>query len=101
MERPARKAQRIYFQEGDMPERETIARARRDERDDVSVEVTDDNVLTVSGERSYGRFFRSVPLPEGTDAGRVEASFKNGVLEVTMPAPKREERGGRRITVRS
>jgi len=85
------------------------------ERDDVSVGVTDDNALTISGERrresaeghggyfrserSYGRFFRSIPLPEGTDADRVEASFKNGVLEVTAPAPKREERRGRKINV--
>jgi len=86
------------------------------ERDDVSVEVTDDNVLTISGERqqeaaedregyyrserSYGRFFRSIPLPEGVDADKVEASFKNGVLEVTLPAPKREERRGRKINIR-
>jgi HSP20 family protein len=86
------------------------------EKDDVDIEVTDDNVLTISGERrqeaeedregyyrserSYGRFFRSIPLPEGVDADQVEANFKNGVLEVTLPAPKREERRGRKINVR-
>ena len=36
-------------------------------------------------ERTYGSFFRSVPLPANVDAEKVEASFENGVLEVTIP----------------
>ena len=38
-------------------------------------------------ERTYGRFYRTVPLPEGVNAKEVEATFKNGVLEVTVPLP--------------
>jgi len=36
-------------------------------------------------ERTYGRFYRTVPLPEGVNAKEVKATFKNGVLEVTTP----------------
>jgi HSP20 family protein len=36
-------------------------------------------------ERSYGSFFRSLPLPEGVKLDKVEATFKDGVLEVSMP----------------
>ena len=36
-------------------------------------------------ERSYGAFTRSVRLPVGVDASKVTATFKNGLLTVTMP----------------
>ena len=76
----------------------------------MKVEVSDD-VLRIEGERrqereekrkgvyrserSYGRFYREVPLPEGIDPEQAKASFKNGVLEVTMPAPPRAAKGRR------
>lgn len=82
-------------------------------KDDVTVEVTDD-LLTIGGERReereearegyrhserrYGRFSRSVPLPEGVSPEDVRCTFQNGVLEITMPAPQRVERG-RRIEI--
>ena len=80
--------------------------------DDVAIEVQD-NVLTISGsreaeheskeqgwyrlERSYGSFSRSLTLPDGVDAEKVEASFDRGVLEVRIPKP--EERKPRRISI--
>ena len=36
-------------------------------------------------ERSYGRFYRSIPLPEGTDVDKAVAEFKDGILEITVP----------------
>jgi HSP20 family protein len=79
---------------------------------DVSLEVQD-NVLTISGERkseneqrqkgwyrverSFGRFSRSLTLPEGVDADGIKASFDKGVLEVSIPKP--EERKPRRIAI--
>ena len=84
-------------------------------KDDVKVEV-DNGVLTISGERreereedrddyyrserSYGQFYRAIPLPEGIDDSKCDASFKDGVLEVTFPAPKLEERKAKRIQVK-
>ena len=80
--------------------------------DDVQIEVRD-NVLTISGERrtdqedkqngyyrierSFGRFSRSLQLPGGVDSSAIEASFDQGVLEVTIPKP--EERKPRRIEI--
>ena len=72
-------------------------------QEDVSIEV-EDNVLTISGERkaeheerkeayyrverSFGRFSRSLTLPEGVDPDGVKASFELGVLEVHVPKPE-------------
>jgi len=74
-------------------------------KDDVKVELTD-SVLTISGERkeekeekregfyrserSYGSFYREIPLPEGANTEKAAAIFHNGVLEITMPAAKVE-----------
>ena len=48
-------------------------------------------------ERSFGRFSRSLQLPDGVDADRIAAAFDNGVLEVTIPKP--EQRQPRRIEI--
>jgi len=84
-------------------------------KEDVNVEV-DDGMLTISGhrseeevedrddfyrsERNYGQFFRALPLPEGVTGDACEATFKDGVLEVTLPMPKQPERKARRVEVR-
>ena len=84
-------------------------------RDDVTVNVEDD-VLAISGERrdeheedrdgyyrserSYGQFYRAIALPEGVNADDVDASFKDGVLEVTIPAPKETTPRRKRVQVR-
>jgi HSP20 family protein len=82
--------------------------------EDINVTV-DHGVLAISGERrekhreeregfirsevSYGTFFRTIPLPEGVDENRVSATFRNGVLEITIPVSDREQ--GRRVKVQS
>ena len=74
-------------------------------KDDVKVEVTDD-LLTLSGERkeekeekregfyrserSYGSFYRQIPLPEGARTENATATFEKGVLEIKIPASKVE-----------
>ena len=50
-------------------------------------------------ERSYGSFHRQIPLPEGAITEQAKANFKNGVLEITMPAPPEQVRRGRRIDI--
>lgn len=50
-------------------------------------------------ERSYGSFSRTIPLPEGTIADSAKASFKNGVLEITLQAPPRDMSRGRRVNI--
>jgi HSP20 family protein len=67
----------------------------------VKIEVTHDE-LTIEGERklekeeqkeglhrterTYGRFFRRIEVPEYVKAEQAVAAFKNGVLEIEMPA---------------
>jgi HSP20 family protein len=84
-------------------------------KDDVHVEVTEE-ALTIEGERRaeheerqggffhserrYGTFRRHIPLPEGVNAGQVTATFKDGILEIAMPAPQRQMRG-RRLEIQS
>jgi HSP20 family protein len=35
--------------------------------------------------RSYGSFYRSIPLPSTVDANKIEANFEDGGLEVSLP----------------
>jgi len=49
--------------------------------------------------REHHECFESVMLPEGIDASKVEASYRNGILTVTIP--KTTEGKGQRITVKS
>jgi HSP20 family protein len=51
-------------------------------------------------ERSYGRFYRAIPLPEGAMADKAEATFKDGVLEIRVPAPPEEARRGRKVEIK-
>ena len=83
-------------------------------KDDVKVEV-ENNTLTISGERtdeheesregyyrserSYGQFYRAIPLPEGVNAEQCDATFKDGVLEVSLKAPQQREKS-RQIQIR-
>jgi HSP20 family molecular chaperone IbpA len=82
--------------------------------EDINVTV-DRGMLIISGERrqenreeregfirsevSYGTFYRTIPLPEGADENRVAATFRNGVLEITIPVSEREQ--GRKVQVQS
>jgi HSP20 family protein len=68
--------------------------------EDIDVAVVGD-MLTIRGERkaesevkeddyyccerSYGSFSRSIAVPSNVDAKKVEASYEDGVLEVTLP----------------
>jgi HSP20 family protein len=81
-------------------------------KDDVSVDVDDGRIL-ISGERrqeheeneggyyrserSYGSFYRSIPLPKGVSGENAKAKFKDGVLEITMDAAR--ESSGRRLAI--
>jgi HSP20 family protein len=69
--------------------------------EDIALEVQE-RLLTIGGERrdrqSFGRFTRSVTLPEGVDAEAIEASLDKGVLEIRIPKP--EERKPKRVAIK-
>ena len=78
----------------------------------VEISVTGD-VLTIKGSReekseekernfvvkevSYGSFERSITLPQGVKAEDIKAAYKDGVLELTAPAPK--ETAARKVAI--
>jgi HSP20 family protein len=109
--RPAWRPQIEMFQRGE----ELVVRADLPgmTKDDVKIECTA-NEITIQGERkeereeahegifhserTYGRFFRQIPLPEGVSADDAKATFRDGVLEITMKAPD-ESKQRRRIQI--
>jgi len=52
-------------------------------------------------ERRYGAFERSFRLPEGVDTDKIEASFKNGVLKVTLPKTPEAQKAEKKIDVKA
>ena len=82
--------------------------------EDKDVEVLiGDGVLTIRGEkksaiedkerafseRTYGRFERRIPLAWEVEEDKIEASFKNGVLTVTLPKSAESRPEVKRIAV--
>ena len=75
-------------------------------KEDFDLQV-DDNRLRISGEKSYeekdekknyylresgyGRFERSFPLPDNTDADQIKAEYNDGVLKLHLPKTEKKE----------
>lgn len=72
-------------------------------KEDVKVEVTDEGLIITGerklekeekeegyfrSERSYGTFYRSIPLPKEAKIENIKAELNNGVLVVTVPIPE-------------
>ncbi len=79
-------------------------------KDDIDVDIEDDQIIIrgerrderetdeqgfYQTERSYGSFYRSIPLPQGIDSEQANATFRDGVLEITIPKPEQKSRGRR------
>lgn len=86
--------------------------------DEKNIEVkVSDGVLTIKGERrdekeekkkdyylherEYGSFERSFQVPEGVDADKIDASFKKGVLTVTLPKKPEVQKAAKKIEVKA
>lgn len=84
------------------------------EEKDIDVSLTE-GVLSIKGEkreehdeekgdffrseRRFGMFERSIALPNGIDASKAKASFKKGVLKVTLPKTAEAQSSRRRIAI--
>jgi HSP20 family protein len=82
-------------------------------KEDINVSIHE-NTLIVSGEkkceeeekrgdmyrseRCYGRFHRSITLPWSVDASKIDASYRDGVLKITLP--KSEQAKPKQIAVK-
>jgi HSP20 family protein len=76
-------------------------------KEEVRVELTDD-ALIIEGERkrehkedhegfhrwerSYGKFYRAIPLPEGAKTDQAKAELTDGVLKVSVPVPESKKK---------
>jgi HSP20 family protein len=84
------------------------------QRGDVEVELEDDQIVVRGerrdqreqnergfyvSERSYGSFYRVIPLPEGVDTEQAQATFQNGVLRIDVPLPQQRSRA-RQLQIR-
>jgi HSP20 family protein len=81
---------------------------------DIDISLSD-GVLTIKGEkkqekeekeadyhlveRSYGVFTRSIPLPQEVESDKISASYKGGVLKVTLPKSEETKKKEIRIKV--
>ena len=52
-------------------------------------------------ERSFGSFERSFAIPEGVDADKIDASFKKGVLTLTLPKKPEAQKPAKKIDVKA
>ena len=84
------------------------------DREDIDVR-SENNILTITGkkevksdheernyytqERFYGTFKRSITLPSNIAEDDINANFKDGVLEITIP--KKEQKDAKRIEIKS
>ena len=82
-------------------------------KEEVKVELTD-NVLIIEGERKqehtedqkgfhrfermYGKFYRSIPLPEGAKTDQAKAELTDGVLKISVPVVEPKP-AGRQIPI--
>ena len=76
------------------------------DKEDINITVSD-GILTVKGERKqekkeetehfhcvethYGMFSRTLRLPAEVEADKVDATYKDGVLNITLPKPEAVE----------
>jgi HSP20 family protein len=74
-------------------------------KEDFKIDLNEDR-LTISGERkyskekkedslrsvetSYGSFSRTFTLPDNIDLNKIEAEYKNGILEITLPKDEKK-----------
>ena len=71
----------------------TIKGEKKEERE----ETKKDYYLS---ERRYGAFHRSFQIPSGVDADKIVASFKNGVLTVTLPKTAEAQKQEKKIAIK-
>mmetsp|Transcript_3980 Transcript_3980/g.5580 ORF Transcript_3980/g.5580 Transcript_3980/m.5580 type:complete len:152 (-) Transcript_3980:13-468(-) len=83
-------------------------------KEDINIELKDGR-LSITGEkklekkeenekfhrveRTYGKFSRTLAVPDGVQADHIKASFTDGVLEVSLPKPEPKVPEPKKITI--
>lgn len=80
----------VSFSEGML----TIKGEKREEKEEKKADYH-------LSERRYGSFQRSFAVPQGVDAGKIDADFKNGLLTVTMPKLPEAQKSAKQIEIKA
>lgn len=72
----------------------TIKGQKRDEKEETKKDY-------YMRERSFGSFERSFAVPDGVDTDKIDATFKKGVLTVTLPKSAEAQKAAQKITVKA
>jgi HSP20 family protein len=83
-------------------------------KENINIQL-ENGILTISGEkqeekkeekekyhrieRSYGKFSRSMTVPEGVTTDQIKAKFDNGILEISFPKPPEPKKEVKKITI--
>lgn len=86
------------------------------EEKDIEISLSKDS-LTIKGEkkeeneqkgkeayymeRSYGTFTRVLPIPREVNTEKAEASFKKGVLTITLPKLEKEKQSQKKVRIKA
>jgi HSP20 family protein len=70
----------------------------RSEKKEEMEEKDEDYFLS---ERRYGSFHRSFRLPESVDEDKIDATFKNGVLTITLPKRAESKKAEKKISIKA
>ena len=83
-------------------------------KDDVKVECSPEGIIIEGekkqevekeeggvhrSERSYGHFYRTIPMPEGAEVEKAKAEFKDGVLQIRVPLAEQARSKRRQIPI--
>ncbi|MGI6386985.1 MAG: Hsp20/alpha crystallin family protein [Desulfomonilia bacterium] len=71
----------------------TIKGEKREEREEKGKE-------SYYMERSFGTFSRVIPIPVEVNPDKVEATFKKGVLNITLPKAQKEKKEQKKIKIK-
>lgn len=73
----------------------TLTIEAKTEREDIE----EKEGRVIRRERQYGSYQRSFYLGEGVDENAIKASFKNGILKLDIPKPKKVADKSKRIAI--
>ena len=68
------------------------------EKEDIDLQVTENSVI-IKADSEDRRYFKEIELPRKANPDKVEATYKNGVLDVRIPLEERPEKKGKRIDI--
>jgi len=73
--------------------------------ENINIEVSEDKILTVKGERKTAKsshsVYKSINIPEGYDMDNIKAELKNGVLTLSLTEKATPQKEVKKITITS